>query len=107
MKRKFKFVDRMNLLQYLPITGKFDEMILCKSIRSKIEITSEDVNKYGITSEGGLTFVPDVHVHKEFEIEFNDRENHLLETHLKKLKNEGKDLTENFVDLYFLFFPEG
>ena len=96
-------LDRLIFASILKKEGSFEEMIISKDIKKKIEITQEEVRDYGIQtiSTGGLQF-NEKGSNSKLELEFTELEFSACKEGLKKLQDEKK-LTEDHIDLYKFF----
>ncbi len=100
---KLTLLDRIMLLNILPVEGNIKTLIIVKDLTKKIEITRDELNKYEIDSseEGKLKWNSEG-VLAGFEIEFTQLETNEIVKVLKKLDKENK-LSINLMPLIDLF----
>lgn len=99
---QLKFLDRFLLLNLLPKQGTFEDLIVTKDIKSKIEVTQEELKKLNVKSQENGNITWDSSKDEPKEIEFTDKEQEIITKELKAL-SEQKKLTENHLNLYQLF----
>ncbi len=98
---KLNLSERVFLLGLLPVTGKYESLILMKSIDNKIKITSQEVNDYDIvTIENGLQWNNKGAVSIK-DVKFNDAEQKVIHDLLKST-SESEKLPLQLMNLYKL-----
>jgi hypothetical protein len=100
---KLQLLDKMLIPSLLKKEGTFEEMIINKDIRSKLEITQNEVKEYSITTlEGGGVSWNKEGSDISYDIDFTELELNQIKECLKNLQ-ENKKLTESHIDLYKKF----
>lgn len=96
-------MERVILPNILPETGNYVGLIMNKSITSKVELTVEEIEKYGVTptETGGLRWNPK-DVPESFEVEFSEKELEVIKTSIQRWDKEEK-LTKEYITIYEKF----
>lgn len=100
---ELSLLDKLIFPSILKKEGSFEDMIIVKDIKKKINITQDEVKEYNLQSlnTGGIIF-NEKGSEAKFEIEFTELETKMIKEGLKKLE-EDKKLTEDHLDLYKKF----
>lgn len=101
MKVKLNLKERLVLLDLLPQKGTITEQITAKAVIKKVEITSDEIDKWDIREErqgGGNILVWSEKKAEELEYDFNKAEIRLLEEGVDRLDKEG-NITQRNLDL--------
>jgi hypothetical protein len=96
-------LDKLIIPSLLKREGTFEEIIINKDIKSKVQITQDEVVKYNMqTLEGGNISFNQEGAEAEYDIEFTELEFNTIKDSLKKLQ-EDKKLTESHIEIYKKF----
>jgi len=98
MKIKLNIKDRLIMPDLLPSQSSMVEQITVRAILKKIELTSDEVDKWGIRDISGGRIEWDATKVKEIEYEFNKAEIQLLKNGVDRL-NDEKKVTQQNLDL--------
>jgi len=94
MKTKLEVGDRLAIPNVLPKEGSALTLIIVKHIMKKIEITSEEVTKWGIQAvektPGVISYIWEPEKVETVEFEFTDAETDLIRKELNKLDQQNK-----------------
>ncbi len=102
IKYNFKVKDRLLLVNILPSQGSFEDLIISKDIKSKIDFKQEDLELYEIKTIENNNVTWSAEKDTWIEIEFTEAEKNFISTTLKKL-SEDKKLNVDLIDLYKFF----
>lgn len=89
--------DRLLFQQLYPKESDLSTQILVRDIRNKVDIKQEDIEKYGVRSEG-RAFQWNSEKDKGEEIEFSNAEIQLLKEQVRLL-DQQKKVTPEILDL--------
>lgn len=95
---KYTVTDRIMLNSILPQEGAYEDLVIIKSIREKMQFSEKEIEKYKIKTlpNGHSSWDPGKDI---FEFEFSSGQKALLRKQLVKMSEEKK-LVENHVSLY-------
>lgn len=99
---KLTIYDRITLTSILPARASFDRVIVISDIREKVQLTQEDLEKYGITGlpTGGVAWNEEGATY-EIEVSFTAIELEVLGDALKEMdRKKEMPTTKRFLELY-------
>lgn len=102
MELKLKLSERLHLTDLLPLTGAYENIILSKSIKNKIEITATEVEEYDIKTVGAGLSWNTKGVDSRLELILSKKE----EAFMSKIIKEASDkeaLPMDLIEVYELF----
>ena len=94
-----KLQERVHLTGILPNQGKFEDLILIKSVNDKIKITAKEVEECEIKSAGTALTWNAKGVDSVLSVEFSEGETKIISELLKKMSAEEK-LPMDLIGLY-------
>jgi len=95
---KLNVKERLLINQFLPEKGGITTMILMKGIKEKVQISSDEANKIGLTDTGNGRIVWDVKKAKDKDVQFNESEIKLLKKGVETL-DKAERITEESLEL--------
>lgn len=92
MKIKLTFSDRVNLLVIFPEQGKYENLVIARDIKKKIDVSQKEISFHELrTIENGGKFMQTMNnKNKVYEIDFTPAEIMLVSTILKGLSDMDK-----------------